>query len=307
MSLYARHEDAVLRFFMERVRSPALACDLTAETFATALEQTFDPSRQTEAAWVLGLADEQLLRAYRDGAVDDDARTRLKLRPVVLDDRTLDRVWQLRGIDRDDAPKPRPSGQVVVGRGESESSGEARRDRLTRRDDALLPAVADAIAGAERRRHGGRTRRRKLVIAARVAIALVTVAWVVGEAAIPDRPAAASGSWLPYEDQGVGGEFPRTWFMAHPPDTGALATFTTFETGTGARCGALATLGDRDVLVSVVEGRPRPPAKACVGEAHAIRRPIRDGLWVLIVTGPRTPEAARAEAGEIAERVRRPA
>ncbi len=69
--LYARHEEAVLRFFMERVRSPELACDLTAETFATALAQTFDPSRQTEAEWVLALANAQLLRAYRVGAVDD--------------------------------------------------------------------------------------------------------------------------------------------------------------------------------------------------------------------------------------------
>ena len=114
MSVYARHEEAVLRFFMERVRSPELACDLTAETFATTLTETFDPSRQTEAEWVRGLANAQLLRAYRVGTVDDAARARLRLPPMALDDRTLDRVWQLRGEDRDEAPKPRPSGTAVV-------------------------------------------------------------------------------------------------------------------------------------------------------------------------------------------------
>ncbi len=81
--------------------------------------------------------------------------------------------------------------------------------------------------------------------------------------------------------------------MVRPPGEGALATFTTFETGTAARCGALATFGERDVLVSIFEGRPLPPTPACVGEARATRRPIRDGLWALIVTGPRAPEAAR--------------
>src|SRR4051794_16049589 len=114
--LYARHETAVLRFFMERVRSPDLAADLTAETFATAQTRfrRFDPADERERDWVLGLANTQLRRAYREGTVDDAARTRLKLAPVTLDDRTLDHVWQLRGPDRNDERKPRRSAHTVL-------------------------------------------------------------------------------------------------------------------------------------------------------------------------------------------------
>src|SRR6476660_1516096 len=108
---YARYETTVLRFFMERVRSPNLAADLTAETFATALTRfrRFDPADDRELDWLLALANTQLHRAYREGAVDDAARERLKLAPVALDDRTLDRVWQLRGLDRNEERKPRRS------------------------------------------------------------------------------------------------------------------------------------------------------------------------------------------------------
>jgi hypothetical protein len=137
------------------------------------------------------------------------------------------------------------------------------------------------------------------VIAARVAIALVTVTWVVGEAVIPDRPAAASGSWLPYETEHARGEFPRLWYMAQPAGRGAV-TFTTFATGTELRCAAM---GARDALVSITAGRP--PDARCPGEAS--RRRLRDGLWALIVLGPQAPEAVRDEADAIVERVRRPA
>ncbi|MDA0166429.1 hypothetical protein OM076_39560 [Solirubrobacter ginsenosidimutans] len=113
---YARYETTVLRFFMERVRSPDLAADLTAETFATALTRfrRFDPADDRELDWVLALANTQLHRAYREGAVDDAARERLKLAPVALDDRALDRVWQLRGLDRNEERKPRRSAHTVL-------------------------------------------------------------------------------------------------------------------------------------------------------------------------------------------------
>ncbi len=44
---YRRHEDAVLGFFLKRAGSAQLAADLTAETFARALEgrRRFDPAR----------------------------------------------------------------------------------------------------------------------------------------------------------------------------------------------------------------------------------------------------------------------
>jgi sigma-70-like protein len=306
-AVYARHEATVLRFFMERVRSPELACDLTAETFAAALADAhaFDPTREPEATWVLGLANAQLLRAYRVGEVDAGARERLGLAPVALDDRTLDHVWQLRGPDRSDERKPRSSGHVLVG---EDARGVAEDDTLGGAGDVVLPSIADGLAGAARQRHSGRRRRRRLVIAVRVVVALVTVTWVVGEAVIPDRPRATTGAvWLPYETEHARGEFPRTWYMAQlPPDGREAATFTTFATGDGARR-RCSTMGARDALVSILDGRPRPPAAGCARGARVSRRSIRDGLWALIVLGPRASGATRREADEIVERVRRPA
>ena len=87
--------------------------------------------------------------------------------------------------------------------------------------------------------------------------------------------------------------------MVHGPASGP--TFTTFETGAGARCGALATLGASDALV-VDRRRAAAPAgrrRAC-GDARVSRRALRDGLWALIVLGPRASGTTRREAGEIA-------
>jgi DNA-directed RNA polymerase specialized sigma24 family protein len=303
MTLYARHEQQVLRFFMERVRSPELACDLTAETFATALEQRFDPSRQGEAEWVLALANAQLLRAYRVGAVDDAARSRLGLAPIALDDRTLDRVWQLRGEDRNEERKPRLSGRVLVGeaaRGVAASTVAARAaSSVPDTTDAalVLPAVAGALDDAAGRAQGRRRNRRRWMIGARVAIAVVTVTWVVGEAVTPERPAATPGTWLPYEVEHARGAFPRTWFMTPPG-----ATFTTFATGAGTRC----SMGSSDALVAITDSRPVRPAAACVRRARVSRRALRDGLWALIVLGPRASGATRREADAIAARAGRP-
>src|SRR4051794_26165097 len=151
---------------MERVRSPELACDLTAETFAAALTQRFDPSRSGEREWLLALANTQLLRAYRVGTVDETARTAFKLPPVVLDDRTLDRVWQLRGPDRSAERKPRTSRRVVAVAPRRAAVGagtlvEPARDEVDVAGGATLPAVRDALVAVAARRHGGRRRRRR--------------------------------------------------------------------------------------------------------------------------------------------------
>ena len=57
-TFYRRHEDAVLGFFLKRVRSAELAADLTAETFARALEGRgrFDAGRGDAGAWLFGPA-----------------------------------------------------------------------------------------------------------------------------------------------------------------------------------------------------------------------------------------------------------
>ena len=317
-AFYRRHEGAVLRFFMEHLRSPKLACDLTAETFAAALAQAerFDPSRTDEAEWLLALANTQLLRAQRVGAVDDAARTALRLPPIALDDRTLDSVWQLRGPEWSGQRKPRPSGSVVVGgdaaRGAvvAVAAGAATADGSSEpRSGATLPAVESALVAAAGQRHGRRRRRRRLVIGARVAVALVTVTWVVGAAVVPDRSESLpETTWLPFVTEYASGEFPRFWFVAQAPQApGArreVVALTTFETGvaTDPECGALAIMGRNDAVVYVLAGRAAPDVTGCAPGASVIRKPLPRGE-ALIVLGPDAHEDTRAEAEEILERI----
>jgi RNA polymerase sigma-70 factor (ECF subfamily) len=96
---YARHEDAVLAFFLRRVRRPDLAADLTAETFAGALgsRRTHDPERGDARGWLFGIAHNVLAGSLRRGRVEDDARRRIGLERLVLDDAALARVEELLG------------------------------------------------------------------------------------------------------------------------------------------------------------------------------------------------------------------
>jgi RNA polymerase sigma factor (sigma-70 family) len=96
---YARHEDALLAFFLRRVRRPDLAADLTAETFAAALgsRRTHDPERGDARGWLFGIARNVLAGSLRRGRVEDAARRRIGLERLVLDDAALARVEELAG------------------------------------------------------------------------------------------------------------------------------------------------------------------------------------------------------------------
>jgi RNA polymerase sigma-70 factor (ECF subfamily) len=94
--LYRRHARPLLAYFARRTRDAELAADLTAETFAAALDgaHRFDPDRGPAAAWLYGIARHQLSGALRRGAVEDRARRRLGMARLELDDDALE------GIDR---------------------------------------------------------------------------------------------------------------------------------------------------------------------------------------------------------------
>jgi RNA polymerase sigma factor (sigma-70 family) len=96
---YARHEDVVLAFFLRRVARPELAADLTAETFAAALasRRSHDPERGDARGWLFGIARHVLAGSLRRGRVEDDARRRIGLERLVLDDAALARVEELAG------------------------------------------------------------------------------------------------------------------------------------------------------------------------------------------------------------------
>ena len=96
-AFYRRHEDAVLEYFLRRVRSAELSADLTAETFARALEgrRRFDHRRGDAGAWLFGIARNVLSRSLERGRVENDLRRRLAMEPLVLDDEVLARIDEL--------------------------------------------------------------------------------------------------------------------------------------------------------------------------------------------------------------------
>jgi hypothetical protein len=83
---YERHERAVLGFFGAVTRRPEVAADLTAETFAAALDSVaqFDPSRGTGRMWLFGIARHLLARSASRGRVESEARRRIGLDTLVL-------------------------------------------------------------------------------------------------------------------------------------------------------------------------------------------------------------------------------
>lgn len=101
---YRRHVDGVLAYFMRRARDPEVATDLAAEVFAAALEASprYDRDRGPPVAWLYGIARNVLSNSLRRGRADDDARRRLGMEPLVLEDAALARVEDL-GAGRLDA------------------------------------------------------------------------------------------------------------------------------------------------------------------------------------------------------------
>src|SRR3954464_190167 len=85
---YRRHVHALLAYFARRVHDAELAADLTAETFAAALDGAHRHRRERGpgAAWLYGIAKRQLAHAAHKGAVEDRARRRLGVNAIALPD-----------------------------------------------------------------------------------------------------------------------------------------------------------------------------------------------------------------------------
>ncbi len=104
---YCRHVRAVLAYTLSRTRRPELAADLTAETFAVALQRRdrFDGRRGPARGWLLSIASSKLVDGARRGQVEDRARRRLGITPRELTDADLERVEELAdlggGLDAD--------------------------------------------------------------------------------------------------------------------------------------------------------------------------------------------------------------
>jgi RNA polymerase sigma factor (sigma-70 family) len=105
-AFYRRHEIRVVAYLRRRVPRADLAADLTAETFAAALEGAtrFDVARSSDGqavGWLLTIAHRQLLGAVRRGRVADQTRRRLSMLPLNLHDEALARVDELASLPED--------------------------------------------------------------------------------------------------------------------------------------------------------------------------------------------------------------
>jgi RNA polymerase sigma factor (sigma-70 family) len=93
-AFYRRHAVALAGFFLHRTHDRELAGDLTAETFAAALQgrRRYEPAKGPATAWLYGIARHKLARTIERGRVEDRARRRLGIPRLSLDDEALERV-----------------------------------------------------------------------------------------------------------------------------------------------------------------------------------------------------------------------
>lgn len=98
---YRRHERGVVAFFLHWSRSPELAADLTAETFAAALGSLsgYRCELGEPRAWLFGVARHVLARSLERGRVEDRARRRLGIPPLLVDDDALERIEAIASLN----------------------------------------------------------------------------------------------------------------------------------------------------------------------------------------------------------------
>jgi RNA polymerase sigma factor (sigma-70 family) len=96
-AFYRNFERPVLGFFMSATGRPELAADLTAETFACALESLwgYDPARGRADQWLFGIARNVLASSYRRGHVESAARKRLGMPRLVIDDHASETIERI--------------------------------------------------------------------------------------------------------------------------------------------------------------------------------------------------------------------
>jgi RNA polymerase sigma factor (sigma-70 family) len=96
--LYRRHSVVLLAFFARRTYEVQVAFDLTAETFATALEEQPNCSARTVSArraWLFGIARNLLASFYRSGEIELRAVRRLAIETPLMSDASIRRVEDL--------------------------------------------------------------------------------------------------------------------------------------------------------------------------------------------------------------------
>jgi RNA polymerase sigma-70 factor (ECF subfamily) len=100
---YERHERAVLGFFGALTRRAEVSADLTAETFALALESAgnFDATIGSARMWLFGIARNVLSQSARRGRVESAARRRIGLDALVLRPEHVELISELIAAEGD--------------------------------------------------------------------------------------------------------------------------------------------------------------------------------------------------------------
>lgn len=101
--LYDRHSTELIAFFARRTFDPQVAFDLTAETFAIAIEQQHKcaaRSDKSRRAWLYGIGRNLLADYYRSGAIELRATSRLAVQPTLLSEDSMERIVELADLDR---------------------------------------------------------------------------------------------------------------------------------------------------------------------------------------------------------------
>lgn len=95
--VYRRHLGMVVGWCVRRTGDPELAADLTAEVFAAVLVSAarYEPTHDSAAGWLLGIASNVLGHSVRRGQVDARARRRLGATRLAVEDEDLAAVADL--------------------------------------------------------------------------------------------------------------------------------------------------------------------------------------------------------------------
>jgi RNA polymerase sigma factor (sigma-70 family) len=147
---YRRHVDGVVGWLRVRVGEPEVAFDLTAETFAAAVAGAAAWRGEGSAvAWLYGIARNKWLESLRRGRVEDAARRRLRMEPVVLEDADLEAV-EVRAAAVDVGALlevlPEAQREAVVGRVIEERSYEELAARLRCSEQVVRQRVSRGLA-----------------------------------------------------------------------------------------------------------------------------------------------------------------
>ena len=96
-TFYRRNRDSLLTWLYRQTLDAEVAADLAAEVFAVVVERRdrFDPGRGPARAWLWGLANVELNRWRRRGAIAERARRRIGMPVLAVDDEAISYVETL--------------------------------------------------------------------------------------------------------------------------------------------------------------------------------------------------------------------